>query len=160
MTAQKVNKQETNLSKKKIEVIILVVLLVLLGAGLAWYVFIGVKQTETTSQESTNTSQQATISEAEAKREAGEIMSKVKMNMTKDEVIATIGQPHSCSKSNTKAENGATYTMEQCSYGKKNAPGHAQITFLNGKVWGMTYETGTIWTDTNMYESDEASTQN
>lgn len=118
--------------------------LILVLVGIVTYALV---QNYSSSQPDNISPQQPATSGDDAKREADIILSKVKMNMTKDEVVEAVGQPHSCS-TKTSTENGKTYVMEQCSYGKKNASGHALITFLNGKVWGTTYEAGAIHTDT------------
>lgn len=71
------------------------------------------------------------------------VLGQIRMNMTKEEVIASVGQPYSCDSSSVK-ENDTAHLMENCYYGEKEASGHALITFLNGKVWGTTYELGKI----------------
>ncbi|MNT96207.1 hypothetical protein D3C72_2382470 [compost metagenome] len=63
--------------------------------------------------------------------------------MTKEDVIALIGQPHSC-RSDMGEESDVTYSIEDCYYGEKEAPGHAAIYFRNGKVLGTAYELGKI----------------
>jgi uncharacterized protein (UPF0333 family) len=135
---KKVNKQNI---KNKTSLIVLIVILLAVFAG-AFIYLLGDKHN---TSEQSSPSGQHVISEAEAKQEANTIISKVEMNMTKDEVIAIVGQPHSCS-SRSGQENGTTYTMEHCSFGKENTTGYAVITFLNGKVWGSAYEAGAIHT--------------
>lgn len=132
-------------SQEKLKVVLLALLILALLGVVAYALtqnYSGIPST----QPNTVTEQQPVVSEDDAKREADIVLRKVKMNMTKDEVIAAVGQPHSCSTKSTK-ERDTTYIMEQCSYGQKDAPGHALITFLNGKVWGTTYESGKIHTD-------------
>lgn len=131
-------------SQKNLQIVTLAILVLAL---LGLVIYIAVKGGTSTPQENTSQQQQPTLSEDDAKREAGAILSKIKMGMTKDEVIAAVGKPHSCSQS--RKDDGTPDRMEQCSYGKKDAPGHALITFLDGKVWGTTYESGSIYTDSN-----------
>ena len=141
-------KQKKKDNQKNLKLAVLAVLiLVLVGVG-AYALVQSYSKTPTTQTE--NSTQQSaedtSTSDAEAKREAGAVLSKVKMEMTKDEVIATVGQPQSC-RTSTPQEEDDKNIMETCSYGKKDAPGHASIVFMNGRVWGTSYEAGPIYTD-------------
>lgn len=133
--------------QKNLKLTALGALIVVLVGILAYALVQSYSHPSNTQNTGTGTSQQQpATSEADAKREAGIILSKVKMEMTKDEVIAVVGQPHSCS-SKRLSEEGNSFAMERCSYGKKDAPGHASVVFMNGKVWGTSYESGSIYTD-------------
>jgi len=104
--------------------VILAVIVLIIAAGLLFYL-LGDKQG---------------ASGANSEQDANIVLSKVKMSMTKDEVIATVGQPRSCNP----PEKSGSHVMEQCYYGKEDADGHAHVTFLDGKVWGTTYEKGVL----------------
>lgn len=108
-----------NKKNNRLLIILLSVVVAMVVAGLLVYLF-GNKQGS-----SVNSEQDASV-----------VLSKVKMSMTKEEVIAIVGQPRSC---NTPEKSGS-HTMEQCYYGKEDSDGHAHVTFLDGKVWGTTYE--------------------
>jgi uncharacterized protein YbjQ (UPF0145 family) len=130
-----------NINNKNVFMLLGVILIAVL-AGILIYQL----STKQTASNQSNSSEQQVDQESEAKKEASIVLSKVKMDMTKDAVVAVVGQPHSC-KSSTSKENGTTYETERCSYGRQDAPGHALITFLNGRVWGTAYESGPIYTN-------------
>ena len=117
------NKKRKKLNAKKesnrLLIILLSVVIVTVVAGLLIYL-VGNKQSSSVNSE----------------QDANVVLSKVKMSMTKDEVTAAVGQPRSC---NPPRKSGS-HTMEQCYYGKEGPDGHANVTFLDGKVWGTTYE--------------------
>lgn len=72
------------------------------------------------------------------KSDVGAMMSKVHMEMPKDEVNNAIGDPYQCAQSKSFTEGDVRYDMEHCQYGDKAAENHLDITYMNDKVWGTT----------------------
>ena len=66
-------------------------------------------------------------------KDVDEMMNKIAMDMARSEVDGLIGEPYEC----TQSEPTAGFSMDQCFYGDKNAPTQLNVTYMNGKVWGM-----------------------
>ncbi len=69
----------------------------------------------------------------------GSMMSKVRMEMPKAEVDNTIGNPYECAQGKSADEESpqTQYSTERCQYGAKTAEQHLDVTYMNGRVWGV-----------------------
>lgn len=125
-------KKNTN-NQKRLIIIILVVAALLLLATIVYFLV------QNNNSSPTRQSQSRPSSNVD-QSDIGSMMSKVRMEMPKAEVDNAIGSPYECTQGQSADEDSsqAQYSTERCQYGDKTAEQHLDVTYMNGKVWGMT----------------------
>ena len=124
--------KNTNNQKRLTIIILLAVVLILLAAVM--YFLVQNNPSNSTQQNQSQPSSDTT------KSDIGSMMSKVRMEMPKAEVDNAIGNPYECTQGQPTDEgtSQSQYSTERCQYGDKTAESHLDVTYMNGKVWGMT----------------------
>lgn len=112
--------KQTKSKSKNMQSVVVIVLAILLVGVVIYFLFMN-RQTDTGQQT------ESVQSESTKMDDVGAMMKLVRMEMPRAEVDTAIGSPYECTEN----------TMVRCSYGSKNTTHHLSVSYMNGKVWGM-----------------------